>query len=860
MDQEVTLSIDNASLLISYTESIVEEETRMDLLLNSFNKTLEKSIEVTIGDFVNITAIYENMSNYFISNALVQLIGVGSPKNLTENFGLKHYNITINTYDLDLGNNYLTLQASKKYYESISNFVINIEVLERNTELQLFLDGNNKTLDKSISMIYGNDGNITITYKDIEEITKVHIDGATVELIGLDTPQNLIEDILLEQYYIIIDTKELGLGNTFLNVNAQKENYTTQSIRFKIEVLERNSYIDKIILNGIESTIIEIPWDEALNIAITYNDSYTHNFIDGALVQLSGTGISKNFTENSPVNYYVDINTRDLKLGVNFLTISAQKENYTLSSNIITISVVERTTYLEIYLNSSIYDPAEFYNISIGEHLNITVFYKDFNSGSFIDSALVQLIESGIPQNLTEDLLYNQYDLIISAEDLGAGVKFLTISANKNNFTLSSEIITLIINEKKTELLLFLNGIQYFDDDTVQVEVTDILNITVIFRDNITKSFLSGATVDLLSIKDLNESITFEHYYTFIDIIDLGETLNRITVRAQLENYQIGLIDFFIEVIERVSMGTLFLNNQDKTSDPITEVVIGTLLNITLKYYDGTTGEHIPEATIQLGGDLTSYLTENITLEHYTLIVNTSQLGLGFSIFTVVADRPNFQIFVIQKLYINVRRISTNISTLSGDRSFLIRPGEDFQLKIVLTDVDFDETILGASVTYNWEFGQGTLTDANNDGVYEAILTNILEGSYTITINVYKGDEYAFESFEIVISASVPPQELFLFQLLLIIAIIGGVGITSYLYAYQKLLKYPKSVRKVRKYRKTLRKTRDPRTDIMEREKAFKVEYKTELDKTSKLLKGKSIEPIIKPEKILKKPVEGSNN
>ena len=80
------------------------------------------------------------------------------------------------------------------------------------------------------------------------------------------------------------------------------------------------------------------------------------------------------------------------------------------------------------------------------------------------------------------------------------------------------------------------------------------------------------------------------------------------------------------------------------------------------------------------------------------------------------------------------------------------------------------------------------------------------------------------------------------------------------MYLYQKILKYPRPVRKVRKFSKTLTKTKNPRIDITKRKKAFSVEYQSELSKTSKLLKKKSVEQITKPEQIVKKPVGNSKN
>ena len=750
--QEFTLSIDNASLLISYTETIVEETTSLEIFLNSEDKTLEKSIEVTMGNPVNITIIYNDQATNFIPDATVQLVGLGAPKNLTENGSLEQYNITIHSSNLQLGNNFLTIEASKNYYESISE-LINIKVLERNTELQLFLDSTNQTLDESIEMIYGNNGNITITYKDKEQMPYSHIDEATVELIGIGGPQNLTEDLPNSQYFIIIDTTDLGLGNSFLTVNAYKENYTAQSIRFKIEVTERDSKID-VYLNG------------------------------------------------------------------------------TLSSNF------------------------EFYNTSIGEKLNITVLYKDLTD-SFINDANVRLFESGIPTNLTESLIFNQYNITLNVEDIGVGVKFLTIHAQKDNYTMISKVITLIVNEKKTELLLFLNESQYYNGDTIELEVSDLLNITVKYLDNLTKNYVGGAAVDIINRASMTENASLEHYNITINITDLDSTLNRIVIRAQLNNYQTALMEFFIQVVERGSTGSLFINELNKTTDPYIELTIRSVLNLTIKFRDIQTESHISGAIVQLNGDLTGLLYESIALEQYSIIINTTDLNFEDNIFSIIAEKANFESFIIQSLFININRIRTNITTTSGVSNIVIKPSESYTLSVVINDLDFGGIVKGANITYRWAYGVGFLTDSDNDGTYTILLTDIPEGSFTFTLNADPGEEYEYiSSYKIVISAIIPVEDLLLFQLLSIIGGITAAALVAYLYLYQKLFKFPKAVRKVRKYGKTLRKTKNPSVDVTAREKAFKVKYQNELSKNQKLLKRKPGDVPPKPDKILKKPIE----
>ncbi|UCC19333.1 MAG: hypothetical protein JSV62_14710 [Promethearchaeota archaeon] len=92
-------------------------------------------------------------------------------------------------------------------------------------------------------------------------------------------------------------------------------------------------------------------------------------------------------------------------------------------------------------------------------------------------------------------------------------------------------------------------------------------------------------------------------------------------------------------------------------------------------------------------------------------------------------------------------------------------------------------------------------------------------------------------------------EEPFIFRIMLIVACIAGLCTGGYLVAYQRFLKYPKSVRKVRKYRKTLPRKNEPAVSITTRESSFKKAYEKELHISSSFLKGKPtpVTPISKP-------------
>jgi len=323
-----------------------------------------------------------------------------------------------------------------------------------------------------------------------------------------------------------------------------------------------------------------------------------------------------------------------------------------------------------------------------------------------------------------------------------------SVDPNSNNSLVNSTLIILI------------NSTLIQADETVNVEIGECLNITVFFRDN-NSIPLNGATINITGgafTYLLSEDILRNQYNFTLNTNDLEQGINILTIFAQLDGYQNQTIQFFIEVIEGATNIQLFLNGIDKTADSVLEIPIGALINITVKFYDNQTGLEIPNALVQLIGEsLFENLTENLILKQYSIILNSINLFLGVKLFTIVAQAPTYQINTVD-IRITVNRVSTSIDTVSGLIYIDINPGDDFLIQIVLNNTDFGGTIKNATVTYRWGYGQGILTDSNNDGIYEATLINVPAGSYRISINAYAGENYDFrDDFEIVLNAIAPP-------------------------------------------------------------------------------------------------------
>ena len=784
LDQGYSISINEVYLNISYIETFPDYGTDLELFLDGEDKTLDPVIQIPIKDMLNITVTYkDNVSGDHISADSHTLEGKVSG-DLTENATLEQYYFIVNSTELGFGISVLTVTLQKVNYETES-IQIFVEVIERETELQLLVEDTPRSNNETIEVKFNEFLNFTVFYED--NLTNTYIDGASVELLGFG---NMNET--LNQYNFTLNTNDLNQGVNVLTIFAQKINYQSQTIQIYVNVVERATqlilYIDSV--QKFDGDTINSQFDEFINITIFYIDDNTTLHIDAASVELLGFG-SMNETL---IQYNFTLNTNDLSQGVNVLMVFAQKSNYQAQTIQFFINVQIRSTYVNFYVDGIERNDGDTINSQFDVTLNVTVIYRDNNTDSHLTGAGVDLLGLG-----SFDEIGTQFNFTILTNNLTKGINILTIFSQLDSYEAQTIQFFINVDERATELVLFVNGIQKNQSDTIQFEANELINITVFYKDYLSDTHLSGANVELLGVNTLDE-ISSQFNIT-LNTNDLEQGINILTIFAQILNYQPKSIQFFIEVVERATQIQLFLNGIDRTADAVLELPIGAIINITLKFYDNRTGLEIPSAWLQLIGEsLSENLTENNN--QYSIVLNSANLLLGVKLFTIVAQAPTYQINTID-IRITVNPVSTSINTGSGLNHVEISPNEDFLIQIVLNNTNFGGTIKNATVTYQWENGQGILTDSNNDGIYEAILINVPVGSYLINIYAYAGETYDFRGdFEIVLNVIAPPGPDI--TIIIISLAAGVVGLSVGIVLYQTHFKYPPKVRMMRKIRKKI--------------------------------------------------------
>ncbi|MFX1488734.1 MAG: hypothetical protein ACFFBI_06270, partial [Promethearchaeota archaeon] len=379
---------------------------------------------------------------------------------------------------------------------SIDNVFLNITYVDvfpdYSTDLRLFLNDDEKTTDPIIQIPIDTILNITVKY--IDNITSLHIPGAIVQLEG-KVSGSLLENSTFNHYSILVNSSQLGLGSRILSVEAQKTNYETRLIQIFVEVYERGTELS-LVVNGrprVDSETIKIETNEIINISIFFTDLITSNHLSGASVELLGIG----FLNESTDYYNITIDSNDLNLGTNILTIFSQLDNYQTQTIKFFINVVERSTQLQIFLNQVDVSLDPVIEVPIGYSVNVTIKYTDNKTSTPIPGGTLQLIGEGLSINLIENASLNQYSTILNPnqlplDELPLDEKLFSIVAQAPNFRINVRDIRINIRPINTSISTFSGETNIFlgpgESYTLRIYLNNldyegfIINATVTYR------------------------------------------------------------------------------------------------------------------------------------------------------------------------------------------------------------------------------------------------------------------------------------------------------------------------------------------------------------------------------------------
>lgn len=738
-------------------------------------------------------------------------------------------NFTLGALNASAGTYTITIRWQNQEFSQIGFSSLNFE----NTHNTILGRANDQ--DPIVTPIYTGDTIlIKVNYTDID--VEVGIFNAYVNY-TIDNETAITGDMVYFGggiYIAEIDTTNWQNGLYNVSISAEKLYYKSQykDRIIQLEVTERTT------LSSPQIGGVTVPWGSNKTIYISYNGSNNQG-ISGAIIDCDWDLNYYIIQEVGLGQYNIMLNTTIKTIDTYMLKINASKDGYENQEIYIPINI------RNIYTNITYIQPEP---VNFNSNVSIQLKFGDIDSNTLISGAELT-ISSKFDSQYWDSSKYFYFEHTLGTYNVtfnssifnGAGTFQIYTTLNRTYYSNASTLINIFIIDISTSLNLYLDGVEKTIDGYIERTVNQLINITVLYRDSLTNNHIENASIKLSGggiSKNLTENSVLKHYWLIINTTNLNQGINFLTIYAQKGGFIPYSILFTVEISERETSILIFLNGENKTLEQSIELPIRDNLNITIKYADAETQYHIENATVQLiGEDLSVFLMENLALEQYSITINTSQLDIGVRFLTIYAQKTNYQPYSAL-LSINVKRINTEIITISGETTINTRPGQSVTLSVILKDLDFNQTVKNAIVTYSWVFGQGNLLDSNNDGIYETTLANVHEGTHAITISVYAGDDYDFKRFKLTLNVVSYPEEALLFQILTVLSVITALGVGGYLVAYQKVLKYPKPVRKIHKYKKSIKKgKKQPNVEIRSRKELIKKLYEENFGPLSKLIK-----------------------
>ena len=822
-----------------FHSSSLEREKNQDAVVEPIFTGDFVPIKVNYTDIDAGIGIYDADVSYIVVNATGSTIASG----VFIYYGGGVYLTEISTVGWTNGDYNVSVAANKSYYQSQNRTnLIKLRVtiatsLESSLNSATVPWGTNMTLDVYYNRSDNHQG----------------INTATI-----NTNWNLgywsVSEIIAGQYRMEFNTSGgYELGDYQIVINATMAGYETKEISFFLTIRQRFTNISFIQPDAVN-------YRDNLSILVSYGDADNESWIpDGEIVLSDDYGAQywdpSIYTVHkiSPKTYNITFNSTNLGgVGTSYVYITAHKNNYANATTYVNININDIGTILSLFLNGTPYSQGQKKLLEVDEVLNVTVTYQESVApNNHIENASVELSSRG---NFSEDDGKQIYYKLINASSLGQGANIMTVIAQKAGFVSQTIYFLIEITERNTTIELFINNVKITDLSYVEHELTigQSVNISVFYKDKYgafihdpTSLEISGEGIR----RDFTEYYSPDSYNVTIDSSELGFATNTFLIYAYKVNYQQQSINIRIKVIDKPTDISVYLNNEIRIENGIT-LAYGATLNISVifTYNESGVPTHLSNASVTLtGGGFNDLISENITYKIYTIIITTDQLDLGLCILSIVAEKTNYETSSAN-LRIVVRTIATNIKTETGAEDILATVGQNIYLRIVINDTDNKLLIKGLDIRYSWAYGTGKMLESDGDGVYEALLSNVPYGLYQISITVFNAsDIYNFEPFRITISISYTTEQsslIAIIQILIVVSILGAIGFSSYIYAYQKVLKYPKPVRKVRKVKKGLKKKKLPDIDVLDRTSTLKNVFESELFTRAKFLKKMTKEDV----------------
>jgi hypothetical protein len=257
---------------------ITELSSNLTLYLNGDRSEANDKITAGIYQQVNITVKYHDEYENHIPNATVYATGGGfGQQNLTEFESAGRYTLILNASDLGQTIDSLSVYAKASNY-NLKLIPFLIEITEEDSDWELFLNGDNKTIDPALEIPISTLLNISVKYTNQ---TGAHIQDSNITLIGEELSEDIPYNDSTDFNTLLINTTEqLSIGVNLFTIVAEGTNYQTQTIDLRLTIRRINVEITPISHNA----TISVTPGSSFNITVALNNTDFGGLVKNATV------------------------------------------------------------------------------------------------------------------------------------------------------------------------------------------------------------------------------------------------------------------------------------------------------------------------------------------------------------------------------------------------------------------------------------------------------------------------------------------------------------------------------------------------------------------------------------------------
>ena len=442
----------------------------------------------------------------------------------------------------------------------------------------------------------------------------------------------------------------------------------------------------------------------------------------------------------------------------------------------------------------------------VGDIIPLRIFLKDSENNIPISDAQVTHNWTGGQNIDLEDSAMGIYEVIVETETLSLGIYKIIINASKIGFLDCN--LTLILNlgeDTKLQRLEYDYYIEFHANTSIKFEYLDsnddgIDNAIVELNISNPSLYTINNTGNGIYNVEINTSFINKIGYFYLNInFSKGE-------------YETQERTFQFEIVAQSVNLTVILNSQGIKENSLfeskfnDEIVIRA--NSMAKYdriylFDGN--------FTFICGDYEVNLTKSDDYWFNNSIkILTTYFSLGYNYAYIKFNMDNYQTTVFP-FQIIISQIPIEVLTIDFDESVDGYLGEDISIEIQIKESGSNIFIDGATVSYSWDYGLGTL-DGKGSGIYELELKipdDIEEDNYKITLVISKeGSEYKSTEFSFIIDITKEEEQenpvllwIILSILIGIIGILATLSYRSYVYLPRKRKKESELLDRTQKFK-----------------------------------------------------------